>query len=82
MKNHYIIVYDRFGSKFIYADPAGFGIIRSKLFLKLKSWSGNYLDISRNAIKPPNKIKYHLPYNIRLFILNLILVVVIYQLIK
>jgi ABC-type bacteriocin/lantibiotic exporter with double-glycine peptidase domain len=82
LKNHYIIVYDRIGNKFVYADPAGFGIIRSKLLFKLKSWSGNYLDISHNTIKPPSKIQYHLPYNIRLFILNLILLAVIYQLIK
>ena len=82
LKNHYIIVYDKVDSSFIYADPAGFGIIRSKLYFKLRTWSGNYLDISHNKIKPPSKVKYHLPYNVRLFILNLILVIVIYQFVK
>jgi ABC-type bacteriocin/lantibiotic exporter with double-glycine peptidase domain len=82
LKNHYIIVYDKIGNNFVYADPSGFGVIKSKLKFKLRKWNGNYLDISQNIIKPPLKVEFHLPYNIRLFILNLILVLAIYQFIK
>jgi ABC-type bacteriocin/lantibiotic exporter with double-glycine peptidase domain len=82
LKNHYIIVYNKIGNNFIYADPSGFGVIKSKLKFKLSKWSGNYLDISQNIVKPPLKVEFHLPYNIRLFILNLIIVIIIYQFIK
>lgn len=82
LKNHYILVYEKIGNMYVYADPSGFGIIKNKMRFKLKKWSGNYLDISHNFIKPPLKVEYHLPYNLRLFILNLIIVVMLYQFIK
>lgn len=82
LKNHYILVYKKIGSNYIYADPSGFGVVKNKLRFKIRNWSGNYLDISHNIVKPPIRVEYHLPYNIRLFILNLIIVVIIYQFVK
>lgn len=82
LKNHFILVYEKNNYKFIYADPAAIGIKKSSLKFKLRKWKGHYLDISYNKINPPLKVEFHLPYVIRLAILNIIIVSAIYQMIK
>jgi ABC-type bacteriocin/lantibiotic exporter with double-glycine peptidase domain len=82
LKNHFILVYEKNNNKFIYADPAGIGLRKGSLSFKLRKWKGHYLDLSANNIKPPIKVEFHLPYILRLIILNIIVIITIYQIIK
>ena len=81
-QNHFVIVYKREADLLVVADPAGSGLKKIH-FLKIrKQWSGNYLDLSLNEIMPISNIEKHLPYNLRLFILNLIILFIIMIFIK
>jgi ABC-type bacteriocin/lantibiotic exporter with double-glycine peptidase domain len=77
-KNHYVIAYKRKNDSLLIADPAGWGLKYIKIKKIKRKWSGYLLDIGDNQVNSLTTIEKHLPYPLRLIILNLIIVFIIW----
>lgn len=76
-QNHYVVAYQKVTDYLIIADPATLGLKKINILKVQKLWSGYYLDLSSNQINPIDNVEKRLPYNLRLFLINILILLVI-----